>query len=43
MPDELIVALSQVSIPQENLVYESTEERATFGLFSVTANDHLTH
>lgn len=41
MPDELIVALSQVSIPQENLVYESTEERATYGLFSVTANDHL--
>ncbi len=41
MPDELIVALSQVSIPQENLVYESAEERATFGLFSVVANNHL--
>ena len=41
MSDELIVALSQVSIPQENLVYESAEERATFGLFSVVANNHL--
>lgn len=41
MPGELIVELSQVSIPQENLVYESAEERATFGLFSVLANNHL--
>ncbi len=41
MLDELIVALSQVSIPQENLVYEAAEERATFGLFSVVANNHL--
>ena len=41
MSDELIVALSQVSIPQENLVYESAEERATFGLFSVVAKNHL--
>ena len=41
MLDELIVVLSQVSIPQESLAYESAEERATFGLFSVTANNHL--
>lgn len=41
MSDELIVALSQISIPQENLIYESVEERATFGLFSMVANNHL--
>ncbi len=41
MLGELIVALSQVSISQENLVHESAEERATFGLFSVIANNHL--
>ena len=41
MSDTLIVALSQVTIPQENLVYEAAEERATVGLFSVVANNHL--
>lgn len=41
MPNSLILALSPLDIPRENLVHESAEERATFGLFSVTATDHL--
>ena len=41
MSDELIVALSQVLTSQENFIDESAEEQATFGLFSVTANNHL--